>query len=530
MDKTININLAGTLFKIDEDAFKILRDYLQAIDLRFRNTRGGNETIEDIESRIAEIFNSQKGIAGVISKENVESMILIIGKPEDFESAETEEELADTGFRRKRLYRNPDDTIISGVCGGIGAYLNTDPVLLRILFVIFTVFFGVGFFVYLILWVALPVANNEIRRREMYGNEYGRVMAQRRQSPGNNTTYSPSYNKGYYQTSRVGNALNESFRAAGRVLFIILRIFLVFVGAFLLLTGFIFLLTFVLIFVFKMPGAFSTNALDFNIVYLPEFINYLVSPAVFPWIIILGSLVLILPLLALIYWGVKMIFWFRANDGAISLILIVVWTLSLTALVILLFSEEVSFAEKSRSTSKIPLNNPSDTIHILAANRVSDLITENTLPFNTEDYSVLINNEKMELYISPELEIENTSEEPSGISVKMESYGSNEIKAFNNTKELIYNYNISGDTIFFDDYFTIPAGRRWSVDNIEITINLPEGTILRIDSSLERLLDMNRNFDKGDNDYPLEHKEGYSFWKITDDGLMPAGQYSSKQK
>ena len=93
MDKTININLAGTLFKIDEDAFKILRDYLQAIDLRFRNTRGGNETIEDIESRIAEIFNSQKGIAGVISKENVESMILIIGKPEDFESAETEEEL-----------------------------------------------------------------------------------------------------------------------------------------------------------------------------------------------------------------------------------------------------------------------------------------------------------------------------------------------------------------------------------------------------------------------------------------------------
>ena len=75
MDKTININIAGTLFQIDEEAFRILRDYLQAINNRFRNVQGGNETIEDIESRIAEIFQSQKGLAGVITKENVEAMI-----------------------------------------------------------------------------------------------------------------------------------------------------------------------------------------------------------------------------------------------------------------------------------------------------------------------------------------------------------------------------------------------------------------------------------------------------------------------
>ena len=62
MDKTININIAGTLFQIDEDAFSILRDYLQAINTRFRNVQGGNETIEDIESRISEIFQSQKGM------------------------------------------------------------------------------------------------------------------------------------------------------------------------------------------------------------------------------------------------------------------------------------------------------------------------------------------------------------------------------------------------------------------------------------------------------------------------------------
>src|SRR5512133_722012 len=85
MDKTLNINIAGTLFQIDGEAFGILRDYLLAINNRFRNVKGGLETIEDIELRIAEIFQSNRGMAGVITKENVEAMISIIGKPEDFD-------------------------------------------------------------------------------------------------------------------------------------------------------------------------------------------------------------------------------------------------------------------------------------------------------------------------------------------------------------------------------------------------------------------------------------------------------------
>jgi len=133
MDKTININLAGTLFQIDEEAYRILRDWLQAINNRFRNVHGGLETIEDIESRIAEIFQSQKGLAGVITKENVEAMISIIGKPEDFDHTESEVDSSIYTTQRKRMYRNPDDSVISGVCGGIGAYLNTDPVLFWIL-------------------------------------------------------------------------------------------------------------------------------------------------------------------------------------------------------------------------------------------------------------------------------------------------------------------------------------------------------------------------------------------------------------
>lgn len=528
MDKTIKINLAGTLFTIDEDAYKILRDYLQAIDIRFRNIKGGNETIEDIEARIAEIFNSQKGTAGIVSRDNVESMISIIGKPEDFDTPEIKEEFEESAYRRKRLYRNPDDTVIAGVCGGIGAYLNTDPVLLRILFVIFSAFFAFGFFLYLILWVAIPSASTDVHRREMYGSDYAKVMAQKR-NEGYAHRSAPSYNKGYYQTSRIGNAINEVFRAIGRVFFLLLRIFLVIVGSVILLTAFMIFLTFVLVFIFKIPGAFSTDALDFNIAYLPDFLHYLVSPALYPWIIILAAIVLVLPILGLIYWGVRMIFWFKANDGMLSLIMIIVWALSLTALVLLLFNEGVSFAESSKSTLKIPFTDSADTVYIMSTGSISDRITDKTLPFNTEGYSLLINDEKKELYITPGLDIESGEKTDAGITVKKESFGSSEIIAFNRTKDFDYNFRVNGDSVFLNEYFTIPSGRRWSGDKIEILITLPQGTIVKTDSGVERLCNCTGNYN--DNKLlPLEKREGLSTWEMTEDGLIPLVSRTQNKK
>ena len=116
MDKTININLGGILFQVDEEAFRILRDYLQAINNRFAHLQGGHETIEDIESRIAEIFQSQKGSAGAVTKENVESMIGIIGKPEDFDQGWPEQAGPSFSSQKKRMFRNPEDKILTRIC------------------------------------------------------------------------------------------------------------------------------------------------------------------------------------------------------------------------------------------------------------------------------------------------------------------------------------------------------------------------------------------------------------------------------
>ena len=97
---------------------------------------------------------------------------------------------------------------------------------------------------------------------------------------------------------------------------------------------------------FHYPGAFSTNAVGVSISYLPDFMNYIISPNLVPWVKAMIALVVVIPLLALIYAGVRMIFWFRARDGYIWLAALVLWVMSAAALSIMLFNEGIGFAEK----------------------------------------------------------------------------------------------------------------------------------------------------------------------------------------
>ena len=523
MDKTININIAGTLFQIDEVAFRILRDYLQAINNRFRNAEGGNETVEDIESRIAEILQSKKGLAGVITKENVESMISIIGKPEDFDLNETEPDQKMFPSQKKKMYRNPDDRIISGVCSGLGAYLDTDPVLFRILFVLFAVFFGTGIFLYIILWIALPEANSDTRKREMYGDSY----------------HSAQYSGSYNNTSKIGSAFNEVFRAIGRVCFIIVRIFLIIIGVLFIITGFLAILTLLMIFVFKLPWAFTSDAFDSTLVYLPDFLNYIVNPSVAPWIIALSLLAIILPLLALIYWGVKMIFWFKAKDGIFSLAGFVLWVMVLAALSIILFNEGISFKETARSISQAIIPNPPDTLYIMTDHKVADLKYDKRFAVPDDDYTVFLVDSTKKMYISPDLKLSMTDDDNAKIEIRKRSSGRTRNDAARKSESLIYNYRVSGDTLYLDEYFSIPSGSKWTADILSVNLFVPEKTVLYFGNSTEKLfhnvIEIHRvesdTIRSSGIDYDTRPWElGNKFWTITEDGLKEAEKVKSRQR
>lgn len=495
MEKTIKINLGGILFQIEEDAYRMLRDYLQSIDNKYRNVPGGSETIEDIESRIAEIFQTQKDMAGIITKENVETMISIVGKPEEFDQ-DDEKERGYYSSREKRMYRNPDDRIVGGVCGGIGAYLNTDPVWFRLIFIIFTPVFLLGPFVYLALWIALPSAATDTQKRAMHSNNFYRSGAN---IAGNTNEYTYS--------SKIGTVINEVFRAIGKVLFIIVRIILIIIGVSFMLGGFTALFTFIIIFVFRYPGSFAIDAGDFNIAYLPDFLNYIVTPAMVPLMTALIVLVVAIPLLAMVYGGIRLIFWFRARDGYIWLTGLVVWVLCVAALAIISFNEGVSYAERGETTSLEYLGPAPDTLYIMAGEKISDLKADKEISVKDNYYRIFIDDVKNEVYISSRLDIYPADKNSVSIEIERESSGKSRLEAENNASRLKYNFKLSGDTLFLDEFFAIPPDTKWSLDVVSIDIYIPEGTLVCIDRTIDRMLHYYHDHAKSFNKRCLVMKE-----------------------
>ncbi|UCE93986.1 MAG: transcriptional regulator, partial [Flavobacteriaceae bacterium] len=85
MNKTININLGGVFFHIDEIAYQKLKSYLDAIRRSLSDDpKGRDEIITDIESRIGELLSAKvKDVRQVVNQQDIEEVIDVMGKPED---------------------------------------------------------------------------------------------------------------------------------------------------------------------------------------------------------------------------------------------------------------------------------------------------------------------------------------------------------------------------------------------------------------------------------------------------------------
>jgi phage shock protein PspC (stress-responsive transcriptional regulator) len=183
MNKVFNINLGGYPFTIDEDAYENLSNYLQAIHNHFRQSEGYEEITTDIEARMAELFHEKMEGRPIVTSNDVKHVIAIMGTPEDFGAEPFTETSRNDGASKsssggkwkiktgKRLFRNPDEEVIGGVCAGIAAYFGIqDPLWVRLAFILFAVTGGFAIPLYLILWAVLPKAESASDRLAMRGD------------------------------------------------------------------------------------------------------------------------------------------------------------------------------------------------------------------------------------------------------------------------------------------------------------------------------------------------------------------------
>lgn len=188
MKKVININFQGRVIPIEETAYDVLKQYTESLRRYFANEEGRDEIINDIEGRIGELFSEvlKKG-STCVTDSDVEAIIASMGRPEQFDDDEakvqsqlgsnantagssqqsagytgsnagssSEQAYTNMGARGGRFYRDENNKVVAGVCAGIANYFGIDPLVVRILFVIFAFGFGFGFVTYLVLWVAVP--------------------------------------------------------------------------------------------------------------------------------------------------------------------------------------------------------------------------------------------------------------------------------------------------------------------------------------------------------------------------------------
>ncbi len=177
MKKTLTMNLGGTVYHIDEDAYSLLDKYLANLRVCFQKEQGVDEIMKDFELRISEHF-SEKNQEGyqVITITDVENVIAQMGKPEDLrvdsEDAVKEEPIKEEKPIQKKLFRNPDDKMLGGVASGIAAYLGVDATVVRLILLVLLFLPWGNFpvvFIYIVLWIVMPMARTTADKLAMRG-------------------------------------------------------------------------------------------------------------------------------------------------------------------------------------------------------------------------------------------------------------------------------------------------------------------------------------------------------------------------
>src|SRR5574344_769649 len=168
MKKNITINLFGSLYNIDEDAYELLQTYENQLRTYFSRQEGGDEISEDIERRVAELFEELKEQGKeAIDMDDVQSIIRRIGKPEDFQASDEENETPKEENKKaeektraaKKLFRDPNDKMLGGVMSGLSHYFGGDSLLWRLIILILIIFSsGIFIVAYIVGWIVIPQA------------------------------------------------------------------------------------------------------------------------------------------------------------------------------------------------------------------------------------------------------------------------------------------------------------------------------------------------------------------------------------
>ena len=499
MKKTFTINISGTIFHIEEDAYEVLQKYLVNLKNHFGAGEEGKEIIADIEARIAEIFSEKSDEKKVITLDMVNEVVAMMGTPEDFlEEEADEEEVHPSGEpkRKRRLYRDPDRRVLGGVCGGLGAYFNMDPIILRIIFVVlFFVTAPLFFFIpaamliYIILWIAVPKAITTAQRLEMRGQE-ATVKNIEKSIKEEVKEVKESYKK--FKESKTYSKGKRSVEAAGDVTYnvfkVILKVIAIAFGVILIIGGFLGLiavLSSMIVghsFVQGWPLVFGPE------IHIPGIANHFVNPGTMTFGMILIGFLIGIPILAILFIGTKLVFRYKTNNTAIGLSAVGIWLVSLIALIIVSGGQLVNYVDQASTTKTETIS--CDSCQTLVLKMGEDLYDNyyEKSEIEIDNLSVVVVDGEDVLLGEPRLDIEKSGNDDFVVLVKKVSRGKSYDGAKESIEDIIYRYELKDSTIYFDPYFFLDNDAKWRMQEVNITLKVPEGKGIYFEDDMVKII------------------------------------------
>ncbi|HKJ49085.1 MAG TPA: PspC domain-containing protein [Christiangramia sp.] len=483
MNKTVNINLAGTFFHIDEDAYARLQRYLEAIRHSFSNTQGRDEIISDIEARIAELFNEKiKNDRQVISIKEVEEVITIMGQPEDYM---VDEEIFEDEPKRtkstktvgKQLFRDTENGHVGGVSSGLGHYLGIEAIWVRLLWILLTVFSSGAFvLIYIAFWIFVPEAKTTADKLAMRGEEVTVSNIEKKIREGFHGVSDSIKNVDYEKYGKQASAgASSAATTLGGIIKFCLKLFVKFIGILLLLIAGT---TLIALFV----GLFAVGT--FGIIEAPwtDYIDMVNSGAPI-WIISLLTFFAVgIPFFFLFVLGLKILVKNLKSIGRIALLtLLGLWLISVIGLTVVGISQATNRAFDGEVTQTEKLNiTPTDTVFLRM--RHNSELTGKT--WRSSDFRLAYDdNKKIIVGNDIRLIVKSTKDSLGKIEILKSAEGKNYPDAKDRASNIGYSTSLIGNELLLDSYYTTDSNYGYRDQEIQITLFIPEGTILYADDN-----------------------------------------------
>jgi len=484
MNKTVNINLAGVFYHIDEDAFSKLQHYLEAIKRSFANTTGYDEIIADIEARIAELFSEKmKNERQVISSREVEEVIAIMGQPEDY--MVDEEIFEDRSFERKasrsrkQLYRDTDNAYIGGVSSGLAHYLGIQALWVRVLWILLTLLSSGAFIlIYIALWIFVPQAITTAEKLAMRGEPVNITNIERRIKEGFDDVSGKVKNLDYEKYGyRAKTGAGSAATAVGNLVSVLLNFFVKFIGIIILLFSGLMLISLFI-------GLFTVGT--FGIIEAPwtDYVEMATSGGGTIWIVSLLSFFAFgIPIFFLFILGLKILVKNLKTIGRTAkLVLLGLWILSVIGLSIfgIIQATEHSSEGEVIITEVLPVK-ANDTL-MLSMRSNSNFQTS---VYRESDFELKYNenNEKIIFSEDIRLMVRSTRDSVGRIEILKTADGKSHKEARDRAGEIMYTTAFNNNELQLDSYFTTSMKNKYRDQEVQVVLYLPVGSVLYADEN-----------------------------------------------